>query len=54
MVPVKDAKMAIIGPILSKHISPDAATIYTDESATHAIYLKRNFDSDHKTITQKE
>ena len=53
LVPVNDAKMSIIGPVLSKHISPEAATIYTDESATYAIYLKRNFDAEHLTINHR-
>jgi hypothetical protein len=47
---MKDAKMEIIGPVLSKYISPEVATIYTDEAAKYAIYLKRNFDAEHKTI----
>jgi transposase-like protein len=33
LVPVKDAKMEILGPALEEHISPEAHTIYTDESA---------------------
>lgn len=50
LVPVKDAKMEILGPALEEHISPEAHTIYTDESAAYAIYLQRHFDAEHKTI----
>ena len=50
LIPVKDAKMEIIGPELSKHISPDVETIYTDDAATYAIYLGRNFEGKHKSI----
>jgi transposase-like protein len=50
LVPVKDAKMEIIGPVLSENISPDVETIYTDEAPPYAIYLKRNFVGKHKTI----
>ena len=42
--------MEILGPVLEEHISPDAHTIYTDESAAYAIYLQRHFDAEHKTI----
>ncbi len=50
LVPVKDAKMEILGAALEEHISPEAHTIYTDESAAYAIYLQRHFDAEHKTI----
>jgi len=40
LVPVKDARMEIIGSALEEHISPQAHTIYTDESASYAIYLQ--------------
>ncbi len=50
LVPVKDAKMEIIDPALEEHISPEAHTIYTDESAAYAIYLQRHFDAEHETI----
>ena len=50
LIPVKDAKMESIGPELSKHISPDVETIYTDSAATYAIYLSKNFTGKHKTI----
>ena len=42
--------MDIIGPVLSEHISPEAQTIYTDESATYAIY-PANYE--HKTINHR-
>ncbi len=50
LVPVADAKMDIIGPVLSEHISPDVETIYTDDAATYAIYLGRNFPGKHRII----
>ena len=50
LVPVADAKMDIIGPVLSEHISPDVETIYTDDATTYAIYLGRNFPGKHKII----
>jgi transposase-like protein len=50
LVPVADAKMSIIGPVLSEHISPEVETIFTDDSATYAIYLGRNFPGKHKII----
>ena len=50
LVPVKEAKMEMLGPALEEHISPEAHTIYTDESASYAIYLQRHFDAQHKTI----
>src|SRR5713101_2461600 len=34
LIPVKDAKMESIGPMLSEHISPDVETIYTDAATT--------------------
>jgi len=42
LIPVKDAKMEIIGP--------DVETIYTDDSATYAIFLGRNFAGKHRII----
>jgi transposase-like protein len=50
LIPVKDAKMEIIGPVLKEHISPDMETIYTDDAATYAIYPGRNFAGKHKMI----
>jgi transposase-like protein len=54
LIPVKDAKMESIGPELSKHISPDVETVYTDAAATYAIYLSKNFTGKHKTINHIE
>jgi transposase-like protein len=54
LIPVKDAKMESIGPELSKHISPDVETIYTDAAASYAIYLSKNFIGKHRTINHIE
>jgi len=51
LVPVKGAKMEILGPALEEHISPGAHTIYTDESAAYAIYLQRHFDANTRPST---
>lgn len=50
LVPVKDAKMEIIGPVLKENISPDVEIIYTDEASTYAIFLARHFAGKQKTI----
>jgi transposase-like protein len=49
LVPVRDAKIEIIEPILAKHISPDA-TLHTDEHPTYAIIGKRRFEGKHRAI----
>ena len=54
LIPVKDTKMEIIGPVLSEHISPDVDTIYTDDAATYGIYLGRNFAGKHKIINHTQ
>src|SRR6267378_8712461 len=48
LVPVKDAKMEILGPALDKHISPDA-TLQTDGHPTYAIIGERKFAA-HRVI----
>jgi hypothetical protein len=50
LIPVKDEKIAILQPVLEKHISPDVETIYTDEHVSYPIALRRNFAGMHKTI----
>ncbi len=52
-VHVPDNKMEIIGPKLQEHISPDVTTIYTDKSATYMIFIRRNFDAEHKSIDHR-
>jgi transposase-like protein len=49
LIPVKDNKMAIIEPVIRKHISPDAM-LQTDESAIYTIIGKRHFDGRHRMI----
>jgi transposase-like protein len=50
LVPVKDAKMAIIGPVLKENISPDVERIYTDDASSYAIFLGREFPGKHRSI----
>lgn len=54
LIPVKDAKMSIIGPVLQENISPDVTTIYTDNAATYEIFLRRNFVGKHKIVNHIE
>ena len=49
LVPIKDAKLEIIEPVLEKHIAPDA-TLQTDEHATYYIIGQRKFVSHHRMI----
>jgi len=49
MVPMRDAKMSIIEPIIAKHIAPDA-TLQTDEHPTYEIIGKRRFPGRHRAI----
>ena len=51
LIPMKDAKMAIVEPHLLKHISPEA-TLVTDESPIYYIVGKRHFRR-HLTINHK-
>ena len=51
LIPMKDAKMAIIEPHLLKHISPEA-TLVTDESPVYHIIGKRHFRR-HLTINHR-
>src|SRR6266852_4002348 len=41
LVPIKDAKIEIIEPMLAKHISPDVEALHTDEHPTYAIIGQR-------------
>jgi transposase-like protein len=52
LIPLTDAKMAIIEPEIMKHISQDA-TLQTDESAVYHIIGKRHFDGRHRMINHK-
>jgi transposase-like protein len=49
LVPVPDNKMAIIEPVIEKHVSPDAI-LQTDDSAIYHIIGKRRFPGRHRTI----
>jgi len=49
LVPIKDAKMEIIEPVLEKHISPDA-TLHTDGHPTYAIISQRKWVGQHRAI----
>jgi transposase-like protein len=48
LVPIKDAKLEIIEPVLERNISPEA-TLYTDEHPTYVIIGKRKF-AGHRAI----
>ena len=48
LVPITDAKIEIIEPVLDKHISPDA-TLQTDGHPTYAIIAERKFAA-HRVI----
>ena len=52
LVPVKDAKMSTIEPIVRKHLSADA-TLQTDESTVYGIIGKRVFGGRHRTINHQ-
>src|SRR6267143_4252021 len=49
LVPMKNAKMETIEPIMEEHIGADA-TLQTDESALYQIIGKRRFPGRHRTI----
>jgi hypothetical protein len=49
LVPIADAKMEIIEPMLEKHISPDA-TLQTDGHPTYAIISQRKWTGRHRVI----
>jgi len=52
LIPMTDAKMAIIEPEIAKHIHPDA-TLQTDESAVYSIIGQRRFPGRHRTINHR-
>src|SRR5271168_1895052 len=49
LVPIADAKMEIIEPMLQKHIAPDA-TLQTDGHPTYAIIAQRKWTGRHRVI----
>jgi len=49
LVPIADAKIEIIEPVLDKHISPDA-TLQTDGHPTYAIISERKWVGRHQVI----
>ena len=49
LVPIDNAKMETIEPIMAENIDPDA-TLQTDESALYHIIGKRRFPGRHRTI----
>src|SRR5229473_5941089 len=49
LVPINDAKIEIIEPMLEKHISPDA-TLQTDGHPTYAIISERKWVGRHQVI----
>jgi transposase-like protein len=51
LVPIKDAKIEIIEPVLDKNVSPDA-TLMTDDFSTYSIIGQRKFKA-HFTINHQ-
>lgn len=49
LIPIVNAKMDEIEPLISEHVSADA-TLQTDESSVYAIIGKRRFPGRHRTI----
>jgi hypothetical protein len=49
LVPIADAKLEIIEPMLEKHIAPDA-TLQTDGHPTYAIIAQRKWTGKHRVI----
>jgi transposase-like protein len=49
LIPVADAKMKIIEPVMKEHISPDAL-LQTDSAQTYEIIGRRNFPGRHRMI----
>ena len=49
LVPIRDAKLEIIEPVLEKHVSPDAV-LHTDEHSTYAIIGQRRGHGKHRAI----
>jgi len=50
LLPVPDAKRAILQPVIEKHVSKDVDVIYTDEHPTYEWGLKDNYPNKHRTI----
>jgi len=53
LIPVKDAKAEITGPVLEKHISPEAL-LQTDAHATFAIIGERGKFAGHRMINHRK
>jgi transposase-like protein len=53
LIPMKDAKMETIEPLLLEHVSRDAA-LQTDESAAYLLIGERNFPGRHRTINHSQ
>jgi len=53
LIPMKDAKMETIEPIIREHIHPDAS-LQTDESVVYSLIGKRRFPGRHRTINHSQ
>lgn len=53
LIPVPDAKAAILQPVLEKNVGSLVSTIYTDEHPIYLFALDRKFRGKHKTICHK-
>jgi transposase-like protein len=50
LIPVADAKIKIMQPVIEEHVSQDVETIYTDEHVSYPMALRPLFPGKHKTI----
>ena len=50
LLPVPDAKRAILQPVIEKHVSKDVDVIYTDEHPIYEFGLKDRYFGKHRTI----
>jgi transposase-like protein len=54
LLPVPDAKRAILQPVIEKHVSRDVDVIYTDEHPIYEFGLKDSYPGKHRMIAHKK
>ena len=54
LLPVPDAKRAILQPVIEKHVSKDVDVIYTDEHPIYEYGLKDRYFGKHRTINHSK